>query len=247
LLEISENDRKKADEQARKAGQGRLQVILNLLMKREENLRFTTHPRLAIEATVLQLCQLRDFLSFGELLERVERLEKGTTVTAPSVPAPEAPIDPDPPADRKKKTTEPVTKEQRKSSIDDDWQAFLGFLSQKNRPMAKVLEEWQPVQLSGELLQLKRGNHPFSAVYFDDSEKLALLRNYAGEFFGRDVTVSLVGGPQPAAERKQGSPPKIRGKSTTAKKAFPPSVQDVLDVFDGEITNGESPVKPVSD
>jgi DNA polymerase III subunit gamma/tau len=247
LMEISENDREKADEQAQKAGRERLQVMLNLLMKREENLRFTTHPRLAIEATVLQLCQLRDFLSFEELLERVERLGKGTTVTAPSVPAPEAPINPDPPAERKEKTTEPVTKEQRKSSVDDDWQAFLGFLSQQNRPMAKVLEEWQPVKFSGELLQLKRGKHPFSSVYFDDNEKLALLRNYAGEFFGRDINISLVGSPQPAAERKKVSPAKIHGKSTTAKKTFPPSVQDVLDVFDGEITNGESPVKPASD
>ena len=247
LIEIPENDREKAHEQAQKAGRERLQVILNLLMKHEEHLRYTTNPRLLIEAVMLQLCQLKDFLSFEELLKRVEGLEKRLSGATGHVPSSHTPTLSDPAVDWRKDVVDGSPAKGGHSSGQDDWSAFLGFLSSKNRPMSKVLEEWQLERLSGDLLELKKGSRTFSAAYFDDGEKVEQLRAYCKEFFGRDIRLNLLGSPKPLAPKEKTPPQKVRKMHKHAQKDLPPQVQDVLDVFQGEITNGKSPRKPVSD
>lgn len=247
LTEISENDRERAKEQAEKAGRERLQIILNFLMKHEENLRFTTDPRLLLEAIMLQLCQLRDFLSFGEILERVEGLEKMLSGAPVPVLSSDIPSLSDPAADWHKERNDGAPGAPEVSSEKGEWKRLLAFLSSKNRPMSKVLEEWKLARLSKDVLELKKGNRSFSSAYFDDSEKLEQLRAYCGEFFGREVHISLLGDPKSGGHGKISSPAKAKKNDTGPQKGFPPPVQDILDIFQGEITNGESPRKPGSD
>ncbi|RLB19624.1 MAG: DNA polymerase III subunit gamma/tau [Deltaproteobacteria bacterium] len=247
LVEISENDRGRVREQAEKAGRERLQIILNFLMKREENLRFTTDPRLLLEAVILQLCQMGDFLSFGEIIDRVEGLEKmlsGRPVTRPS---PDIPRLSDPEAHWQGKETHGSPEDLQPSSGKSEWKRFLSFLSSKNRAMAKVLEEWELKSLSKDSLALKRGNRSFSTAYFDDAEKLDQLRVYCREFFGQDIRISLQGSAKSVSRNKAVDPPKAKKKSVAPQQDFPPPVKDILDVFQGKVITGESPRKPTSD
>lgn len=247
LMEISENDRERAKEQAEKAGRERLQITLNFLMKHEENLRFTTHPRLLLEAIMLQLCQLRAFLSFGEIIDRVEGLEKMLSGAPAPVVSSDIPSLSEPAADWHRKGIESAPGDQQDSSGKGEWQRFLAFVSSKNRPMSKVLEGWELARLSEDVLELKKGNRSFSAAYFDDGENLDQLRAYCRAFFERELRISLLGNAKPAGHDKTFSPAKAKKNEKGPQKDFPPPVQDILDVFQGEITNGESPRKPVSD
>ncbi|MBW2094247.1 MAG: DNA polymerase III subunit gamma/tau [Deltaproteobacteria bacterium] len=247
LMEIPENDRERAKEQAEKAGRERLQIILNFLMKHEEKLRFTTHPRLLLEAIMLQLCQLRDFLSFGELLERVEGLEKMLSGPTAAASSSDIPSLSDPAPGWHKEEADGVPGGPEGSSGEDEWKRFLAFVSSKNRPMSKVLEEWKLLRLSEGSLELKKGDRSFSAAYFDDDEKLEQLRAYCGEFFGPKVRISLLGSPKPADHVKKLPPAKAKENHGGPQKNLPAPVQDILDVFQGEITRNESPGKPVSD
>jgi len=246
LMDITENDREKARQQAEKAGQERLQIILNFLINHEEGLRFTTDPRLLLETTMLQLCQLGDFLSFGELLEKVEGLEKLLLETRSLVPSSNVLNLADPAVDWQKTEMEKSPKGVHDSQGRSDWEKFLTFLSSINRPMSKVLGEWQFLSLTGNTLELMKSPKSFSAAYFDDSEKLEQLRAYCKQFFGRDIQVRLVGGKKLPETEKRVSPIQAKKTNKGSKKDLPPPVRDIIDIFQGEINHDSSPNKPKS-
>jgi DNA polymerase III subunit gamma/tau len=247
LIEISENDREKARQLAEQAGREKLQIILNFLINHEENLRFTTQPRLLLETTMLQSCQLQDFLSFEELLEKVEGLEKLLPGTSPAAPSPVLPHLSDPAGDWHRKEVEVPTGRSEDASGKDAWKKFLAFLSPRNRPMSKVLEEWDLLNLAGGSLELRKGPRSFSAAYFDDPEKLDQLRAFCREFFGREVHIRLLEPSNSPARKKQIVPPGRAGNADGGpKKNIPSPVRDVIDVFQGKIASEGPSKKPVS-
>jgi len=76
LLDISESDREEIMRLAEMAGEEKLHLLLNFLISREEDLRFTSNPRLILETTMIKLCSLGDLLSFEDLLKKLTSLEK---------------------------------------------------------------------------------------------------------------------------------------------------------------------------
>jgi DNA polymerase III subunit gamma/tau len=246
LLELSVTDRERAGKQAEKAGQERLKIILNFLIQNEEGLRYTTNPRILLETTLLQLCRVGDFLSFDELLQRVEGLEKRLSSAPAAAPGSGVPGLSEPAGDWQRKERDRSSPDEKAHSGEGEWQKFLAFLSSRNRPMSKVLEEWDHRILPGDSLELRKGTKSFSAVYFDDTEKLDQLRAYCGEFFGREFRINLLEKANPTAPKKQFSPPKTATADGEPKKDFPPPVQDIIDVFKGEVAEDPPPDKPNS-
>jgi len=244
LLELSQTDRERVGKQAEKAGQERLQIILSFLIQNEERLRYTTNPRILLETTLLQLCRLGDFLSFDELLQRVEVLEKRFSSTHAAAPGPGVPGLSEPAGDWQRKETARLSPGEKETSWEGEWQAFLAFLSSRNRPMSKVLEERGFGSLSRDTLELGKGAKSFSAAYFDDTEKVDQLRAYCKEFFGREVRIDLLGNANPPESKKRLFPPKTGTAGRETKKAFPSPVQDIIDVFKGEVAEDPSPDKP---
>lgn len=247
LLDMTENDREEARRQAEKAGQEKLQIILNFLIRHEEALRFTTHPRLMLETTMLQLCRMGDFLSFGRILERVEALESRLSAN-PSPPAPPVgTILADPPADwQMQRDADKPSPPERGPGRDGEWDAFLTFLSPKNRVMAKVLDGWRFLRLTGDTLELMQGNQSFSAAYFDDPEKMDLLKTYCGEFFGRRLNIKVLKGKNVQVSETHRPRGTTRRATVPSREDLPPSVQEIMDMFHGEIRN-DSRRDPSSD
>jgi DNA polymerase-3 subunit gamma/tau len=62
--------------QAKEAGLERLLQSLNFLINREVDLRYTTNPRIALEAILLKLAGLKEYISFDELISKIEEIEK---------------------------------------------------------------------------------------------------------------------------------------------------------------------------
>jgi DNA polymerase III gamma/tau subunit len=56
LLDMTESDQEELRMQARKAGREKLQQILNVFIRREEDLRFSSSPRLILETVLIKLC-----------------------------------------------------------------------------------------------------------------------------------------------------------------------------------------------
>ena len=211
LLDMVESDREALKVQAERAGKEKLQQILNYLIVREEGLRFTSHPRLVLESIMIRLSQMGDVVALEELIRKLESLEKRLSSPRAFSEAVQA-------VGEEKALPQPIQK--------DDWSAFLKFIASKNKPMAKVMEGFPFLEGSAETVVIAKAPKPFD-TYFDDSEKNDKLRALGLQFFKRDVKIKVSGQNREGESR----PP----KQTPQAPPHPQGVQDVLNMFQGEI------------
>ena len=217
LLDLPDNELTETKRLAKKAGMGRLVQSLNFLISREADLRYTNNPRIALEAILIRLSQLKDYLSFDELIKKIEDIEKRidtSIATGPSVGRAE---------------TRAETGAEPKPIYQDDgkkWDDFLGYVAKKDRAMANVLKEWKSYTILADRLELPNGEGSFTAGYFDDPEHHEQLLAYAQEFFDPSLKVIFT---------KQSEP--VAGKNNSNEEKLPAAAQDIIDLFEGKIVN----------
>ncbi|MEW6669237.1 MAG: DNA polymerase III subunit gamma/tau [Thermodesulfobacteriota bacterium] len=240
-LQMSDSHRQETRQIAEKAGSEKLQQCLNLLIAREEHLRFASHPRLILESVLIKLCRLGEVLSLDELLRKLETLER-RLAAEPDLPPAEAPGAErlsDPPGEWKEGHA--LTPLESAPSEKESWEGFIQFLSTKNPPMANVLRNWRFQRMAGCNLEIAKGDSSFASTFLDDPDRLNRLQDYGREFYGREIQVRVVpeqGAPQgtaPPAEKREAPPEKKAGD-------LPGPVQDVLEIFKGEVV-GRTPRK----
>ncbi len=236
LLDMNENDREETRRQAEWAGLEKLQVILNLLISREEHLRFTSYPRLILEAAMIKLCHLGDFLSFDDILRKIESLEKRLTTTSTTNEQLKANHLSDPAVQRiPEHPREVEAKQSGRERRSQNWDDFLIFLSHKNNAMSNILKDWRLLKLNEESLEIAKGNQAFSSVYFDDDTRKDQLSGYCRDFFNRDIKVEIVVNDQLAlqtshmASEEHPEPKVVKYANLTAP------VQDILNIFQGQV------------
>ena len=217
LLDLPDNELAEAKGLAKKAGMARLVQSLNFLIGREADLRYTNNPRIALEAILIRLSQLKDYLSFDELLRKIEDIEKRidtSTATAPPVDRVEIPAQ---------------TGDEPKSAHQDDgkkWDAFLRYVAKKNRAMANVLKEWKSHAILADRLELPDGEGSFTGGYFDDPDHYQQLLAYVQDFFDPALKVVF------PKQSESGI-----GKNNSKQDTLPQAARDIIDLFEGKIVN----------
>ncbi|MGD2124904.1 MAG: DNA polymerase III subunit gamma/tau [Desulfobacteraceae bacterium] len=244
LLDMLDSDREALTHQAEMAGKQKLQQILNFLIVREENLRFTSHPRLVLETIMIKLCQLGEALAFDELLKKIEALERRLSSFSPSdekIPLGQLS---DPGIDWQIEERKTTGSETAVGVLEKkDWDRFLNHLSSQNRAMANVLKDWPFLDATADTLHIGKGGNAFSSTYLDEPVRYERLAGYCREFFKRDVKIKIVD-TGPEQENGEETDPRGEEKSSPEEKTYatlPQPVQDVLDIFEGEIKGKVEP------
>jgi len=234
LLDMTDDDRAEVKRLAETAGLEKLQQSLNILIAREEGLRFTSHTRLVLETIMIKLCRLGDLLSVGELIEKIEGLEKKilTSSSAPYADIPASNVSEQEPVWENEAKDDAETQEAVHD--DPDWDDLMKYLASKNRAMSNVLKEWTLKSFSGDTLEISRGSSSFSSSYLDDPERFDKLIGYCRDLFKRDIAIKIVGD----RIKTNGIIRSGQGKKDTESDKntdLPRPVQEVLKVFQGEI------------
>ena len=235
LINTTGNDRTEIDRQAKNAGLEKLQQSLNLLIAREQDLKFTSHPRLVLETIMIKLCRLGEILSFDVLMGKMDALEKrlNTFPTAEmdrtgQISEPGRHWGIEEKRDRERETADkPLDKE--------DWNGLLKHLGSKNKAMANVLKDWRLVSVNGNTLEIAGGGNTFSSSYFDDPERLDKFTHLCRDFFEKELVIKIVNDP---VETRVSEKPMEEKRDEPEKKKhsdLPQPVQDVLQIFQGEI------------
>ena len=264
LVDMSESDRDEIRRQAEMAGEEKLQVVLNFLIAREDGLRFTTYPRLVLETTMIKLCSLGDYLSFGDIMKKIAVLEERVMSFSPGQPREngktlsEAPTSWSP-NDKDVAIGEVDTGETPKEEIEElgpadlkktpdssdvgkkTWEDFLQFVFDKSKMFYTVLKDWRLNKLTDDLMEIENGNHKFSSGYFEEQEKLDQLAGYCRTFFQRDIRVRIKVKPQEPNLEKESVSKKKKNISAAESVELPSEVRDVaqnvLDLFEGKLIN----------
>ena len=233
LFAMTEDEEKEARRQAEKAGMDKLQIFLNFLINREQDLRYSSHPRLVLETIMIKMCHLGDFLSFDQVLRKIESLEKRLTG---ALPTGEKKINAHIPSQKDDRGSHGTVKgtaaeENGKTDPTVGWEEFLSFLSSKSKALSNILKDWQLEKLTDKTIEIASGNQSFSSSYFDDPERYDQLAKYCREFFKRDIRPKII-----VKGRQQ--PQDKRSPSRDSDSDLSPPIQDILDVFQGEIKEG---------
>jgi DNA polymerase III subunit gamma/tau len=211
--------------QASLATVDKLQVLLDFLIAREETIRFSSTPRLILEATMIRMCRIDDYLSLEEIIEKLDGLSgKPESLNAPS--------------------------SQRREVVDDDvpaktgesplWEDFLVFLKTRQRGVYNVLKDWSVKSFSGDMVELIKGGRAFTGTYFDDRETMAQLETLCTKFFNRRVSIRILESDEsvPSSGGNEGS--KIEQKNAQRapvarelEKGDPAG--DILRIFHGQV------------
>lgn len=231
ILGLPEEDTEALRSQAQAAGFEKLQMLLNFMIHREEHLRFSTHPKLVLETTLVKLCRLDDYLSFGALIEKLESLEKRLAKGRETLEAQDH--------DRFSAGVEgSATSIREKEDIPQalpEWEDFLGYVSSKNKSMSKVLKEWRFAGKTDGFLKIERGGQGISLSYFDDPGRLDRLRSYAKAFFGQDLEIEILDKEATGPEEHRRKPERKRNGKPEQDGDMPESVQEIMDIFQGKI------------
>jgi hypothetical protein len=178
---------------------------------------------------------LGDLLSFDQILKKIEGLEKRLASTV---------IEEKPSSERiadaslqweSAETETGVHQDAANEFSNKEWEKFLVFLSSKNRPMAKVLSEWEFVDFKGNNLTIKAGESIFSSTYLDDSERLEKLTHYCRDYFKKEVSIRVAGTKRVSKSNPEIKPRKGSDGHQPGETNLPKPVQEVLSMFGGEI------------
>jgi DNA polymerase-3 subunit gamma/tau len=256
LIDVSDSDKDEIKRQSELASKEKLHLLLNFLINREEDLRFTSHPRLVLETTLVKLCTLGDVLSFEELLKRVAALEEKLTGAAASSAESAGQAVPerlsDPGAEWRSDTggslpvnaPDAVQEKNDLSSGGDPpggWNDFLAFLATKSKPAHSILKDWRVLTLTPDVLEIEGQSESFSSRYFDDSERYDQLTAHCQEFFGRELKVTIRGRGRPSSfgHSKKKPATKVVKAQDPQNTPIPRAAQEVLSLFDGHIVKND--------
>ena len=235
LLDMTDSDREEIKRQAEMAGSEKLHQSLNLLIAREEDLRFTSDPRLVLETLMIKLCHLGEILSFDQLMEKIEALEKRLSTFSSHDKGPVDRVsDPELDGQREKKGKE-GPKQTADKPEGQDWDKLLDYVTSKNGAMANVLKDWRLVKLTDDTLEIGRGENSFASRYLDEPERLNKLASYCRKFFDKDLKIKIVDDRQDKDEKIDFSEEKKINSKEKNNSDLPRPVQDVLQIFHGEI------------
>lgn len=266
LIDMSESDRDEIRRQAEMAGEEKLQVVLNFLIAREDGLRFTTYPRLVLETTMIKLCSLGDYLSFGDIMKKMAVLEERVASLSPGQPQENGKTLSEAPTGWSPNDKEVVIGEvdagqtpMGKKDIEESgradlenpsdpsangektWEDFLQFVFGESKMLYTILKDWRLEKLTEDLLEIENGNHKFSSGYFEEQGKLDQLAGYCRTFFQRDIRVKIKVKPQESNFEEDRVSSKNKKISATESVELPPEVRDVaqnvLDLFEGKLIN----------
>ena len=268
LLDVTENEKEEITRQARAAGTHKLQMLMDFLIRREGDLRFTSAPRLILETTLVKMCTLGDYLSFEDLLGKLESLETRLLTSPGGAPAGGLDSKPEPrPGPRRDAPVSaraagaqhpvgpegdldsipeprPVPQRDAGTQAPKTWDGFLAFLASRNKLMWNVLKDWTVSRMTDRSVEIIKAAQTFSASYFDDRDRYEQLVDSCRSYFERPMAVKIVTGPAAG-----GLKPPVKDAPATPRggdEQLPAPVRDILHMFNGRVKE-DPPVREGAD
>ncbi|MCP4665422.1 MAG: DNA polymerase III subunit gamma/tau [Deltaproteobacteria bacterium] len=236
LLDMSKGEIEETTELAETAGSEKLQMLLNFMINREDDLRFTSHPRLILETIMIKLCHVGDVLSFDDILKKMKSLEK-RLVSAAAADGPAMAGGVSEPGKEWDSGPQEKAGEEETGTVREGptWDDFLTFLASQSKSMANVLRDWQFLGSTDNTIDIARGSQSFSATYFDDKEHYARLSDYCRDFFHKDIRIKQIDKNRSAVRERSASETENTHDETPKYSGLTEPVQDILDMFQGEV------------
>ena len=211
-----------------------LHQIFDLLFREEGTMRFSGHPRIALETVLLRLHQVRPVLPIDALIDGLDRLRQEIGVGRAAESCPPAPSRE---AEDTRKPAAPAqvtVPEARASgqSPQQAWQRLLAAVTEKYPALGPGLTKGSVKEMSGgRLTVVLEGNG--LTVRLIEKYKPA-LEKVCREVFGETLTLALEVDRTPGDDRLKRKETETQARQEALNH---PLVADALEIFDGRIVD----------
>jgi DNA polymerase-3 subunit gamma/tau len=203
-LPLTEETRERLRAQANQLGEPTVVRLIDLLAVAVEDLRQGGDPRLPLELALVKVTRPAADLSREAIAYRLDQIER---VRSGHVPAPRP--EEAPPARTSAEAAPAAPPSIELEQLQEAWQrSVLPAVGEKSIPIASMLAEARPVELSDDTLTIEFSeNASFHRQRAEEPKNAALLRDALYELTGRKLGITfIVGETRAAAEPHDEAP-----------------------------------------
>lgn len=241
LIELPEEDIVQMKGEVREISLEELEILFNLFLRLEGDLRATISPRFLLEMTLVKAAQIKGLKSIDGILEKIAILENdmekisdtkvkekkysvsnriGDKNQIPKMVLPE----------------ESLEERTEESSMDDNgkWKEILEFIKKKNQPLWSKLEQAELIGFTEKELTI--GFNGGATIFIDSVRKsIKKIIEAVSEVCHREIKVNIV-----SIQGKRLKKERDKKKNLREEALRDPLLKKTLDIFDGRLID----VKP---
>lgn len=258
LVDLPAQEIEMARDQIQDVSQVALTQTLDLLMKEEQAIRFSTQPRLAVEMAFIRLGVLKPALPIEQLIESLDRLrrdlppptshelvEPQQAYGAPSGPIPAPPVIPGRPLERKPMPPGPpalppaVESPARETgdtpeSLDRAWQDILNRIAEDHPALASNMTASTPLALSETVLNIEMSGSEFKLNMVQRDKSLKILNKICTAYFGRPIRANVTARVVSAENNPKKKDEKNQRKNEAIRH---PLIGEAIEIFGGKVVD----------
>ena len=247
------------------SGVSELQLVqfFELLLREESTVRFSAHPKLAMEMLFFKLSQIRPTLPIDDLIEKIDRLRAdlaakvpgssgqtpprgepagGGRVEEPQVPPGRTSVAQGRPAsagagiqgDDAVAVQAAAGAGRADAALDDAWEAVRETISENHPSLGAALARCRLERIGEDALELKIGGNGFSRKVIRRKKNTEIVERACSDYFGRHMSVKLTA----EAGADQDRTRLLRKKEILTREALShPLVAEAVTLFDGKVVD----------
>jgi DNA polymerase III subunit gamma/tau len=238
LIEVPAHEIDLLKDQAERVSLETIHQIFSVAFEAESSIRFSTQPKIALEALFVKLLQLKNLVSLDQIIAGMDHLAKTSKRPADKPfpgreeppPAPETTTRQDPPRSMDPAATEP-------ERLVQTWKELLCFCDEQCKIITPLLENAFLSRIGKDFVEIAVAGNSFFSARLRDEKNSEKIRQVCSRFFGRPMIIRFT--ERQAATHAEANTNKDNDKTRRLRKEAlgHPIVTDALDVFEGTVVD----------
>ena len=229
LVDLPAHEIEQMQQQVTEITPAAIRQIFDLLFREESRIKYSMHPKLALEMAIFRLLEARPSLPIDVLIEKLDRLRKEMDHRPPkSNPEPSAGGSPDSSSGGEKQSASGSSMD-----LSSGWDRVQQMIAADHPSLAANLSRCQPKRMTDEHIELEVNGNGFHVGMIQRPANLEIIERICSNVFAENIRVTVRSCDKP-------DDPVAKKKLAERKKDEAlnhPLVNDALEIFNGRVVD----------
>lgn len=228
--------------QMRAAEPAHITQVFQLLFQEEGAIRYSQHPRIALEMALFKILQAPPALAIDTLIDRLDRLRReiGGGSAAPTTAPPDAgaarPEETASQAETSPAAADPVSSSSSRppGNLADTWVAIRSRIAESHPSLSATLVRCTLKTVADNQVEIEVSGNGFHRNMIQREKNLEVIRSACRDVLGHSVTVRVIAGED---ETETLVKKKKEDDRLKAEALGHPLVADAIEIFNGKVVD----------